>query len=104
MQPPELSSEQRSAASAKAVANRRRRAEVKAQIRDGEITWAQLLELSRTDEVVAAIMVKEALLAFPGVGPRRVERYMAAGKVSQTRRLRGLGARQISVLNEVVDR
>lgn len=104
MQPPELSSEQRSAASAKAVANRRRRSEVKARIRDGEISWTQLLELARTDEVVAAILVREALLAFPGVGPKRADRWMTVGKVSATRRLRGLGSKQISVLNEVVDR
>ena len=104
MQPPELSSDQRSAASAKALANRRRRAEVKAQIRDGLITWQQLLELAQTDDVVAAILVRDALAAFPGVGPKRVDRWMTAGKVSQARRLRGLGSKQIAALNEVVDR
>ena len=103
MQPPTLSNEQRSAASAKAVANRRRRAEVKDQIRSGELTWSDLLKLAESDDVVAAIQVREALMALPGVGPRRVERYMAHAKVSQTRRLRGLGERQLELLAEVLN-
>lgn len=104
MQPPALSSEQRSAASAKAVANRRRRAEVKEQLRSGHLSWQELVALSRIDEVVAALRVQEALLCLPGVGPQRLERFMKRAGISPTRRLRGLGPNQIASLSEALAR
>lgn len=104
MQPPELSDEQRSAASAKAVANRRRRAEIKAQLRAGHLSWHGLLELATHDEVVAGLRVQEALLCLPGVGPQRLHRFMKHARVSPTRRLRGLGHKQGQVLSEALAR
>lgn len=104
VQPPELSSEQRSAASATAVANRRRRAEIKSLLRGGQLTWHELLELAHVDEVVAGLRVQEALLCLPGVGPRRLSRFMKSAQVSPTRRLRGLGHKQVAVLSEVLTR
>lgn len=99
MSPPTLSSEQRSAATAKAVANRRRRAQIKEQLRTGDLTWQGVLELVSVDEVVATMRVQEVLLALPGVGPRRLERFMRNARVAQTRRMRGLGQHQIAALN-----
>lgn len=104
MQPPELSTEQRSAASAKAVANRRRRAEIKAQLRAGLLTWRELLELSHVDDVVAALRVQEALLCLPGVGPQRLHRFMDSAQISASRRLRGLGRRQVELLDKALAR
>jgi guanylate kinase len=104
VQPPSLSSEQRSAASAKAVANRRRRAEVKAHLRSGHLSWHDLIALAHVDEVVAALRVQEALLCLPGVGPQRLHRFMKQANISPTRRLRGLGPHQIASLNEVLAR
>jgi guanylate kinase len=104
VQPPALSDEQRSAASAKAVANRRRRAEVKQLVKSGHVGWHDLLDLARVEDVIAALRVQEVLLCFPGVGPRRVERYMRHANVSPTRRLRGLGPHQIATLAEVLGR
>lgn len=102
MQPPSLSSEQRVAASAKAVANRRRRAEVKQQLRSGRLGWHDLLALAHVDDAVAALRVQEALLCLPGVGPQRLNSVMKHASVAQTRRLRGLGAHQIALLTEVL--
>lgn len=104
MQPPSLSSDQRSAASAKAVANRRRRAEVKEQLRSGRLSWPDLLALAHVDDVVAALRVQEALLCLPGVGPQRLNRFMKHANISPGRRLRGLGSNQIAVLTEVLAR
>ena len=103
-QPPALSPEQRSAATAKAVANRQRRAQVKEQLRGGELGWHGLLELARIDEVVAGLRVREALLCLPGVGPSRLDRFMKQAKVSASRRLRGLGDNQIAVLTGLLSR
>jgi hypothetical protein len=102
VQPPELSDEQRSAASAKAVANRRRRAEIKAQLRAGHLSWHDLLDLAHFDEVVAGLRVQEALLCLPGIGPQRLHRFMRHAGISPTRRLRGLGHKQAQMLSEVL--
>jgi hypothetical protein len=102
VQPPPLSSEQRVAASAKAVANRRRRAEVKEQLRNGHLDWHGLLALAHVDEVVAALRVQDALLCFPGVGPQRLNRFMKHASISPTRRLRGLGPHQVALLSDVL--
>ena len=100
--PPKLTAEQRQLASVRAVANRRRRAEVKDQLRAGEMTWEQVLALAETDDVVAALRVSDVLLAIPGVGPMRVKRFMKYAHVSQTRRLRGLGPQQVRLLSRVL--
>lgn len=100
--PPPLSSEQRAAASAKAVANRRRRAEIKEQLRAGHLTWHELLVLSHVDEVVAALRVQDALLCLPGVGPQRLRRFMKHARISPTRRLRGLGPNQVAALTQAL--
>ena len=104
MPPPSLSTEQRRAASAKAVANRRRRAEVKEQLRTGQLTWPGLIAIADTDEVVAALRVQEALLCLPGVGPQRLNRFMKSASVSPSRRLRGLGPHQIATLTQALAR
>jgi guanylate kinase len=102
VRPPSLSSEQRAAASAKAVNNRRRRAEIKEQLRTGHLTWQELLALAHVDEVVAALRVQEALLSIPGVGPQRLDRFMRHANVSPTRRLRGLGRHQTAMLTRAL--
>ncbi|HQR79180.1 MAG TPA: integration host factor, actinobacterial type [Actinomycetota bacterium] len=104
MPPPSLSAEQRSAASAKAVLNRRRRAEVKEQLRAGRLSWAQLVDLAHSDEVVAGLRVQDALLSMPGVGPQRLTRFMKSAGVSPSRRLRGLGRHQTAALAEILAR
>lgn len=102
MTPPDLSSQQRAEASAKAVANRRRRAQIKERLRSGDLSWTALVEMARADEVVASLRVSDALLCLPGVGPQRLDRFMSAAHVSPTRRLRGLGQHQIETLNKVL--
>lgn len=104
VQPPALTQEQRSAATAKAIANRQRRAHVKEQLRSGELTWHALLELARIDDVVAGLRVSEALISLPGVGPSRLERFMKQANVAATRRLRGLGGNQIAALTGLLGR
>ena len=68
MQPPQLSPEDRARALAKAAASRKRRAEVKAQIKSGEYSLTQVFELSKSDEAVAKMRVFELLESISGVG------------------------------------
>jgi len=98
MQPPLLSPEDRARALAKASASRKRRAEVKAQIKSGEFSLTQVFELSKDDEAVAKMRVFELLESISGVGKVRARSVMERLNISPTRRIQGLGAKQLPAL------
>jgi guanylate kinase len=98
MQPPLLSPEDRARALAKAAASRKRRAEVKAQIKSGEYSLAQVFEISKSDEAVAKMRVFELLESISGVGKVRARSVMERLNISPTRRIQGLGAKQLPAL------
>ena len=98
MQPPQLSPEDRARALAKAAASRKRRAEVKAQIKSGEYSLSQVFALSKSDEAVAKMRVFELLESISGVGKVRARSVMERLNISPTRRLQGLGAKQLPAL------
>ena len=98
MQPPKLSPEERARALAKAAASRKRRAEVKAQIKSGTFSLQQVFELSKTDEAVAKMRVFELLESISGVGKVRARAVMDRLNISATRRIQGLGAKQLPAL------
>lgn len=92
--PPTLSQEQRVQASKLAVANRRRRAEVKRQVKVGELTLAALFALAETEECIAQMRAFDLISALPAVGEVKAAKIMAAGNIAMTRRIRGLGPKQ----------
>jgi guanylate kinase len=98
MQPPQLSPEDRARALAKAAASRKRRAEVKAQIKTGEYSLSQVFDLSKSDEAVAKMRVFELLESISGVGKVRARSVMERLNISPTRRIQGLGAKQLPAL------
>ena len=98
MQPPLLSPEDRARALAKASASRKRRAEVKAQIKSGEFSLSQVFDLSKDDEAVAKMRVFELLESISGVGKVRARSVMERLNISPTRRIQGLGAKQLPAL------
>jgi guanylate kinase len=98
MQPPKLSPEDRARALAKASAARKRRAEVKAQIKNGKYSLGQVFELGKSDEAVAKMRVFELLESISGVGKVRARSVMERLKISPTRRIQGLGAKQLPAL------
>ena len=98
MQPPQLSPEDRARALAKAASSRKRRAEVKAQIKSGEYSLNQVFELSKSDEAVAKMRVFELLESISGVGKVRARSVMERLNISPTRRIQGLGAKQLPAL------
>ena len=57
--PPVLTEAERAAALAKARTSRSHRAEVKAEVRAGNLTLEQVIDLSATDEAVAKMRVSE---------------------------------------------
>ena len=101
--PPQLTPEQRVAALAKASASRKRRSEVKSQIKNGLIGIDDVLSLAATDEAIGKMRVKELLESLSGVGKVRVVSLMERLNISPNRRIQGLGRHQLKELrNEFV--
>lgn len=91
--PPPLTEEQRRQALEKAAIARRKRAEMKEQLKSGRTTLKELL--SRTsDEIVGKMKVSSVLESMPGVGRVRARKIMEKLDISDSRRMRGLGTRQ----------
>ena len=91
--PPPLSDEQRREALEKAAVARRKRAELKEQLKSGRTSLKELLERSN-DEVVGKLKVSAVLESLPGVGRVRARKIMEKLDISESRRVRGLGAKQ----------
>ena len=97
---PPLTPEQRQAALDKAAASRRERAQVKNRLKHSGATLTEVIEESQTNEVVGKMRVSELLQSMPGIGKVRAAQVMERLKISQTRRVRGLGAKQVAALLE----
>jgi hypothetical protein len=92
--PPALTPDERQAALAKAAAARRQRAELKEKLKMGSTSLKELLDQAERDEVVSKMKVVTVLESLPGVGKVRARRMMEEIKISEARRVRGLGAQQ----------
>jgi len=92
--PPTLSQEQRVEASRLAVANRRRRAEVKRLVKSGELSLDELFNLASREECVAQMRAYDLISALPAIGEVKAERIMKSASIAKTRRIRGLGPKQ----------
>jgi len=97
-QPPQLSDEARRAALAKAAAVRRERAELKVQLKAGEVSLAALIDRAATDDVVGKMKVLVVLESLPGVGKVKARRTMDEIGIADSRRIRGLGEQQRAAL------
>ena len=95
---PPLTPEQRQAALDKAAASRRERAEVKNRLKHAGATLAEVISEGQQNEVVGKMRVSELLQSMPGIGKVRARQVMDRLKISETRRVRGLGAKQVVAL------
>src|SRR5579864_3028798 len=96
--PPSLTPEQRQAALDKAARVRRERAELKERLKMGSLSLGELIAAGETDEIVAKMKVLAVLESLPGVGKVKARRTMEEIGISETRRVRGLGAQQREAL------
>jgi guanylate kinase len=96
--PPKLTPEERTAALAKASTARKRRAEIKVQIKEGGIDIQGVYELSQKDEAISKMRVAEMLESITGVGIIRALAMMERLNISPTRRVKGLGTNQLKNL------
>ncbi|MGZ4149109.1 MAG: integration host factor, actinobacterial type [Actinomycetota bacterium] len=91
---PTLTPEQRQQALAKAAEARKRRAEVKAELKSGKRTLADVMKMSEKDDTIGKMKVSNVLESLPGVGKVRAQKIMEELDNSATRRVRGLGSKQ----------
>lgn len=84
-----------------AVLARQQRAKIKAQLRDGEMTVAEVLE-HRTDPVLHRLRLRDILTSLPGIGQARAALIAELSEIEPDRRLGHIGEHQSRRLVEVL--
>lgn len=102
--PPTLTQQQRVEASRLAVANRRRRAEVKRLVKTGQLSLEELFDLAGHEECIAQMRAYDLISALPAIGEVKAERIMKSASIAKTRRIRGLGPKQRAELFRAIVR
>ena len=97
---PHLTPDQRAQALEKATAARRVRADIKARLKNREITLSEVLNLAEKDESIAKMRVVSLLESMPRVGVTTAAALMDEYGIAQSRRVRGLGHVQAQALIE----
>ncbi|MDQ2758801.1 MAG: FAD-dependent oxidoreductase [Actinomycetota bacterium] len=95
---PPLTPEQRAAALEKAAVARRERAAVKNRLKYSQGSLSEVVIRGREDEVIGKMKVSALLESMPGVGRVRARQIMEEIGISESRRVRGLGANQAASL------
>jgi hypothetical protein len=94
---PTLTEEQRKQALEKAAEARRKRAEIKGELKSGKRSLQDILQ-TQGDDTVGKMKVSTVLESLPGVGKVKARKLMEQLDISATRRIRGLGAKQKGAL------
>ncbi|MEU2835149.1 integration host factor, actinobacterial type [Streptomyces lavendulae] len=89
---PPLSTEQRRAALNKAVAARKERAAIKDALKHGKSSLREVL--AEDSETIRRMPVRALLEALPAIGKIRARKVLAELRISEGRRVRGLGPQQ----------
>lgn len=83
---PQLTPEERHAASQKATETRRERARLKREMKEGNLSVAAAIELP----VMQRMKVFEFIRAIPGIGINRAREFMLSNSIADNRRVGGL--------------
>lgn len=98
---PQLSSAQLEAAREAATEARRARAELKEQVKSGQLSFADALTKAVGDDTLSRIKVVDLLRSVPRVGVTRANEIMENLNIAPNRRIRGLGRHQVLRLTEL---
>jgi hypothetical protein len=101
---PPLTPEQRTAALAKAAVARRERAAAKNRLKYSQGSLADVIQEGRGNDIIGKMKVSALLESLPGVGRVRARQIMDEVGISESRRVRGLGANQAAALIARFDR
>ncbi len=94
---PKLSEADRKKALEKAAKARQDRAELRGKIKNGSLSFAEVMKRS-DDPIVARMKVSTLLESLPGFGKAKAAKIMDEFQISESRRVQGLGARQRELL------
>nr|DAN51854.1 MAG TPA: Integration host factor MIHF [Caudoviricetes sp.] len=83
---PQLTPEERSAASQKAIETRKARMRLKREMKEGNLSVAAAIELP----VMQRMKVFEFIRAIPGIGINRAREFMLSNSIADNRRVGGL--------------
>ena len=97
---PELTVEQRRAALEKAARIRRERAAVKNRLKNSGASLTETLQAASTNEAIGKMKVIDLLQAMPGLGKVRARQLMERLGIAESRRVRGLGTKQVAALQK----
>ncbi len=89
---PTLTDEQRKAALVKAAAARHARAQLRDDIKSGKASVESVL--TSEDPIAQRLKVSALIESLPGYGKAKAAKVMDELGISETRRVKGLGARQ----------
>ena len=89
---PQLSDAERKAALEKAAAARHARAELRESIKSGKVSLKEVLDSD--DPIAQRLKVSALIESLPGYGKAKAAKVMGELGISDTRRVKGLGARQ----------
>ena len=95
---PNLSKDERAKALEKAQEMRTKRMELRKELKAGKVTLAEVLK--RDDEIVTRMKVKYLLESLPNVGKITAVSIMEEIGINESRRVPGLGKRQLAMLLE----
>jgi hypothetical protein len=95
---PPLTPEQRQAALDKAAASRRERAAVKNRLKHSGASITEVLRDGERNEVIGKMRVVDLLQSMPGLGKVRARQVMERLGIAESRRVRGLGSKQVAAL------
>ena len=95
---PPLTPEQRQAALDKAAASRRERAAVKNRLKHSGASITDVLRDGESNEVIGKMRVLDLLQSMPGLGKVRARQLMERLGIAESRRVRGLGSKQVAAL------
>lgn len=98
MLPPRLSTRARRRAGEKAVLARQERAKVKEQVASGELFFFDLFKDERKS--IARMKLMDLLQSVPGIGQARAQLIFERTNISPSRRIGGVGHRQIELLRQ----
>jgi guanylate kinase len=98
MLPPRLSTRARRRAGEKAVLARQDRAKVKEQVASGELFFFDLFKDERKS--IARMKLMDLLQSVPGIGQARAQLIFERTNISPSRRIGGVGHRQIELLRQ----
>lgn len=101
---PPLTPEQRAAALEKAAVARRERAAAKNRLKYSQGSLSEVITEGKANDIIGKMKVSALLEALPGVGRVRARQIMDDIGISESRRVRGLGANQAAALIARFDR